>query len=55
MKFKALYSINQMFDFRGTKYNCIDGFFETIDADLIEFLKQNQSFEVVEDLTKKSK
>lgn len=54
MKFKNLYSDTAIFEFKGSVYDCIDSFFETNDADMIEYLKQNTSFILIEE-TKKGK
>lgn len=52
-KFKALISINQFFTFKGANFEAQDGFFETDDKELIEFLKVNSNFELIETKGKK--
>lgn len=52
-KFKALQSPNQFFSFKGEMYEFIDGYFETEDAELIEFLAINPNCELISEPTKK--
>ena len=49
MKFKNLYSDTAIFEFKGSVYDCVDSFFETNDAEMIEYLKQNTSFMIIDE------
>lgn len=48
-KFKALVSPNQFFSFKNEMYECVNWLFETDNEELINFLKQNVNFELIED------
>ena len=52
-KFKALQSANQFFSFKGEMYEFIEGYFETDDAELIEFLAINPNCELISEPKKK--
>lgn len=53
MKFKSLYK-NPCFVFNNARYEYDTDIIETDDKELIEFLKQNANFELIED-SKKAK
>ena len=49
MKFKGLYAEDQFFTFENENYQCKDWIIETDNPKLIEFLKQNSNFEVIQE------
>jgi hypothetical protein len=52
-KFKAIWSEIQFFEFKGLIYRAVGGIFETDDIEIINFLKENSGFELIEETTKK--
>ena len=43
--FKSKVSKKAFFNFKGSRYSCVDGIFRTADKDLISFLEGNANFE----------